>query len=84
MIITLSDKRDGKHETREANDRVSSCSSNMFGVLSSLGTRVDIFAGQSFFDPERKMLQRIFLKSPFNRCSLTIDDRRIMCLGVRL
>ena len=84
MTITLNDPIQKKSETREANDKVSSCKTDMFGVLSALGNRVDIFSGTSFFDDNKKMIQRIFLKSPYIRCSIWIDGTHITSLGVKI
>lgn len=84
MTITLNDPIQNKSETREANSRVAGCRANVFGVLSALGNRVDIFSGTSFFDPDKKFLQRVFLKSSYIRCSMRIDGRKVTCLGVRV
>ena len=53
-------------------------------LVNALGNRVDIFAGINFFDRKKKLLQRIFLKSPYIRCALWLDKKRINCLGVKL
>ena len=84
MIITLFDPIQKKSETREANSSVAGCRTDVFGVLSALGNRVDIFSGTSFLDPEKKFLQRIFLKSPYVRCSLKLDGQKVTCLGVQI
>ena len=84
MTITLNDPIQKKTETRKANDKVNGCSGPMFGLLSSTGNRVDIFSGKSFFDPNKKMIQRIYLKSAYIRCSLWIDQEHVTCLGVQI
>jgi hypothetical protein len=84
MTITLNDPIQRKRETREANERVRSCRGNLFGVLSVLGNRVDIYSGSSFLDPGKKMIQRIYLKSAYIRCSMWIDMERVTCLGVQI
>jgi hypothetical protein len=84
MTITLNDHIQNKSETREANPRVSGCRADVFGVLSAIGNRVDIFSGTSFLDPKKKFLQRIFLKSPYVRCSLKLDGQKVTCLGVQI
>ena len=62
MTITLNDPIQKKSETRKANDKVTACNGPMFGLLSSTGNRVDILSGKSFFDSDKKMMQRIYLK----------------------
>lgn len=84
MIIAFKDPIQKKFEVREANENVAACGTNMFGVLSALGNRVDIFSGTSFFDPDKKFLQRVFLKSAYIRCSMRIDGRKVTCLGVMI
>jgi hypothetical protein len=84
MTIILNDPIQNKSETREANPRLAGCRTDVFGVLSALGNRVDIFSGTSFFDPDKKFLQRIFLKSPYVRCSLKLDGQKVTCLGVKI
>jgi len=84
MTITLNDPIQKKTETRKANDNVKACSGPMFGLLSSTGTRVDIFSGKSFFDHDKKMIQRIYLKSAYIRCSLWFDKEHVTCLGVQI
>lgn len=84
MTITLNDPIQKKSETRKANNRVSTCHGTMFGLLSSTGTRVDIFSGKNFFDSNKKMIQRIYLKSAYIRCSLWFDKEHVTCLGVQI
>ena len=89
MTITLNDPIQRKSETREANDKIKACRGNMFGVLSAIGSRVDSFSGSSFFDPNKndpnkKLMQRIYLKSAYVRCSLWFDKEHVTCLGVQI
>lgn len=84
MTITLNDPVQKKSETREANDKIKACRGNMFGMLSAIGNRVDIFSGSSFFDPNKKLMQRIYLKSAYVRCSLWFDKEHVTCLGVQI
>ena len=84
MTITLNDPIQKKSMNKEANSNVLVCKTNMFGVLNALGNRVDIFSGINFFDRKKKLLQRIFLKSPYIRCALWLDKKRINCLGGKL
>ena len=84
MTITLNDPIQKKSETRKADDKVTACTGPMLGLLSSTGTRVDIFSGKSFFDPGKKMIQRIYLKTAYIRCSLWLDKEHVTCLGVQI
>jgi hypothetical protein len=84
MTITLNDPIQKKSVIRQSNGKVDACRTNIFGVLSALGNRVDLFSGTSFFDPDKKLLQRIFLKSPYIRCTLWIDGKKHVCLGVQV
>ncbi len=84
MDITLNDPIQKKSETRTANANVASCKSDMFGVPSALGDRVDIFSGTNFFDTNKRLMQRIRLKSPYVRCSMWIDGNHVKCLGVKI
>lgn len=55
MTITLNNPIHKKSETRKANDKVAACNAPIFGLLSSTGTRMDIFSDKSFFDPDKKI-----------------------------
>lgn len=84
MTITLNDPVQKKSMTKEANANVLACKTNMFGVLNALGNRVDIFSGTNFFDHNKKLLQRIFLKTDYIRCALWFEKDRVTCVGVKL
>jgi len=84
MTIILNDPIQKKSVSREANERLAACKTPKFGVLSALGNSVAIYSGTNFFDPEKEVLQRIFLKTPYIRCSLWIDGEHITCLGVQI
>lgn len=84
MTITLNDPIQKKSMSKEANANVLACKTHMFGILNSLGNRVDIYSGTNFFDHNKKLLQRIFLKSTFIRCVLWFDKNHAACLGVKL